>query len=607
MSKKASKKANKQTSKKTSKQTSKKISKKTSDRSVLKRLLTYTKPYKISIILSLVCAIISVTLSLLTPILIGKAVDNIIGKGNVNFENIKLIILQLAMIVAGSALFQWLMTFFTNRITYRTVKDLRTKAYKQLNKVSLKYIDQNAHGNIINRMVNDIDAVSDGLLQGFAGLFTGLVTIFGTIIFMLSINIRIGIVVILLTPLSLFIASFISKRIYKKFKEQSEIKGEMSGLIEEMIGNQQLVKLLSYEGRAMNRFEEINQRLHECGVTAQFYSSLTNPCTRFVNGVVYATVGIYGAFTVINGFLSIGQLSSFLAYANQYTKPFNEISGIITELQSALASAKRVFELIDEEPQSSEEGLFEDVKSDGRITISDVDFSYQSGTSLIQKFNLTVEPGQRIAIVGPTGSGKTTIINLLMRFYEVSAGEIRVNDINIKAMKRKTLRSLYGMVLQDTWLFDGTVRENIAYGKEDATKEEVISAAKAAYAHSFIKRLPKGYDTLLTEDGGNISQGQKQLICIARVMLMKPQMLILDEATSNIDTRTEINIQKAFAKLMEGRTSFVVAHRLTTIKESNLILVMNNGKIIEQGRHEELLKLDGFYANLYNSQFSATE
>lgn len=573
----------------------------------LQRLLTYTRPYRVSMIFALIFAVISVALSLITPILIGRAVDYIIGRNNVDFERIGAILIQLAAAVIGSALFQWLMTFHTNRITFRTVKDLRTQAYRRLNRVPLKYIDQNSHGNIINRMVNDIDAVSDGLLQGFAQLFSGLVTIFGTIIFMLSINARIGLVVILLTPLSLFVAAFISKRVYHKFSEQSRIKGEMGGLIEEMLGNQKLVKLFSYEDRAAERFVEINQRLHECGVKAQFYSSLTNPCTRFVNGIVYAAVGIYGAFTAINGRISIGQLSSFLAYSNQYTKPFNEISGVITELQSALASAQRVFALIDEQPEPDDKDLPEGPAGEGSVSIERVDFSYFQNRPLIGNFNLTVKPGQRVAIVGPTGSGKTTIINLLMRFYDVQAGVIRVNGADISAIKREALRSQFGMVLQDTWLFHGSVRDNIAYGKENASEEEIMNAAREAYAHSFIKRLPDGYATILSEDGGNISQGQKQLLSIARVMLMKPKMLILDEATSNIDTRTEIKIQKAFAKLMEGRTSFIVAHRLSTIKEADLILVMNHGRIIEQGKHEALLKQGGFYAGLYNSQFTVVK
>ena len=573
------------------------------NKSTLKRLLSYTRPYRVSMIFSLIFAIFSVTLSLITPILIGRAVDHIVGKNAVNYEKISEILIQLSAAILGSALFGWLMTFHTNRITYGTIKDLRTQVYRQLNKVPLKYIDQNSHGNIINRMINDIDAVSDGLLQGFAQLFTGLVTILGTIFFMLSIQVRIGLIVILLTPLSLFVAAFISKRVYHKFSEQSKIKGEMSGLIEEMIGNQKLVKLFSYENRAEERFTEINQRLYGCGVMAQFYSALTNPCTRFVNGIVYAAVGIFGAITAINGRISIGQLTSFLAYSNQYTKPFNEISGVITELQAALASAQRVFALLDEIPEDEDSDLFREPVGKGEISFEEINFSYDNDTPLIQNFSLSVKPGQRVAIVGPTGSGKTTIINLLMRFYEVQKGEIKVNEIDIKKIKKRALRSMYGMVLQDTWLFQGTVRENIAYGREEATEEEIISAAKEAYAHSFIKRLPKGYDTVLSEDGGNISQGQKQLLCIARVMLMKPKLLILDEATSNIDTRTEIKIQKAFAKLMEGRTSFIVAHRLSTIKEANLILVLSHGQIIEQGSHEELLKQGGFYADLYHSQF----
>ncbi|MGB4659046.1 MAG: ABC transporter ATP-binding protein [Mobilitalea sp.] len=574
---------------------------------VLKRLLDYTKPYRVSMILALIFAVVSVVLSLTTPILIGNAVDYMIEPGAVDFIGIASILVKLAAVIAGSALFQWLMSYQTNKITFLTVKDLRTRAYQQLNHVPLKYIDSNAHGNIINRMVNDIDAVSDGLLQGFAQLFTGIITIIGTIVFMLSINIRIGLVVILLTPMSLFVAAFISRRIYSKFSEQSKIKGEMGGLIEEMIGNQDIVKTFSYEDRAYARFEEINERLKQCGVKAQFYSSLVNPSTRFVNGIVYAAVGILGAFTAIQGLVSIGQLSSFLAYASQYTKPFNEISGVITELQSALASAQKVFALIDWEPESSEEGLLEGIDSDGSISVEDVSFSYQPEVSLIEHFNLKVETGQKVAIVGPTGCGKTTMINLLMRFYDVDSGNIKTSNVSIKEMKRKTLRSMYGMVLQDTWLFQGTVRDNIAYGKEDASEEEILAAAKAAHAHSFIKRLPNGYDTILSEDGGNISQGQKQLLCIARVMLTKPSMLILDEATSNIDTRTEIYVQRAFAKLMEGRTSFIVAHRLSTIKESDVILVMNNGKIIEQGSHQTLMDINGFYTNLYNSQFAAID
>lgn len=574
---------------------------------VLKRLLAYTRPYRLSMIAALVCAIISVVLSLSTPVLIGNAVDSIIGVNEVDFHKLARLIIILALVIAGSALFQWFVSYLTNRISYQTIKDLRTQAYHSLNRVPLKYIDSQSHGNIISTVVNDIDAISDGLLQGFAQLFTGIVTIVGTIFFMLSINIKIGLTVILLTPLSLFVATFISKHTYQKFREQSEIRGEMTGLIEEMLSNQREVKAFCYEDRAMERFAQVNGRLHKCGVMAQFYSSITNPCTRFVNGVVYAAVGILGAITAIGGGITVGQLSSFLSYANQYTKPFNEISGVITELQSALASAGRVFALIDEEPEVSDEGLIETIECNGSVQIHNVDFSYNKDTSLIENFNLEVEPGQRIAIVGPTGSGKTTMINLLMRFYDADQGQILISGVDSRKLKRKTLRSMYGMVLQDTWLFSGSVRDNIAYGREDASLEEIKAAAKSAHAHSFIKRLPQGYDTMLSQDGGNISQGQKQLLSIARVMLMKPPMLILDEATSNIDTRTEIQIQKAFQTLMEGRTSFVVAHRLSTIKESDQILVMNNGKIIEQGEHEELLERGGFYAKLYNSQFAVNE
>ncbi|NLK04083.1 MAG: ABC transporter ATP-binding protein [Clostridiales bacterium] len=550
---------------------------------------------------------ISVVLSLLIPIYIGKAVDYIIGPGEVDFDGVINKIIYLAIFIGGSATFQWFMSYCTNKITFLTIKDLRSRVFDKLSFIPLNDIDRTPHGNIINTMVNDIDIISDGLLQGFTQLFSGLMTILGTIVFMLSINMGIGIVVVLLTPLSLFVASFIARRTYKKFTEQTQIKGEMGGLIEEMLGNQKVIKAFSYEDRSFERFEEVNARLHEVGVMAQFYSSLTNPSTRFVNGVVYAAVGILGAFSAIAGKLTVGQLTSFLSYANQYTKPFNEISGVITELQSALASAKRVFTLIDLEPEPSDEGLLSSVETDGRVKLTDVAFSYTKEKTLIEGFNLDVKPGRRIAIVGPTGSGKTTIINLLMRFYDVDKGRIEVSGVDIQKMQRKTLRSMYGMVLQETWLFEGTVKDNIAYGKEDATEDEIIKAAKASYAHSFIRRLPNGYDTIITQDGGNLSQGQKQLLCIARVMLIKPPMLILDEATSNIDTRTEIHIQKAFAKLMKGRTSFIVAHRLSTIKESDLILVMNQGNVIEQGSHEELLDEKGFYYELYNSQFSTTQ
>jgi ATP-binding cassette subfamily B protein len=499
------------------------------------------------------------------------------------------------------------MTRCTNIITYKTVKDIRVQAFNKLNSVPLKYIDRNAHGDIISRVINDIDQISDGLIQGFSQLFTGIITIIGTILFMFSINISITFVVILITPLSLFVASFIAKHSHAMFKAQSAIRGELTGYIEEMIGNQKVIKAFTYEDRAQADFEEINNRLYAYGVKAQFYSALTNPSTRFVNGIVYAAVGVIGGISAINGSLSIGQLSSFLAYANQYTKPFNEISGVVTEFQAALASASRVFKVIDEEEEkvdSINSILLKECT--GNIEINDVSFSYSENKKLIENFNLSVKPGQNIAIVGPTGCGKTTLINLLMRFYDINSGEIKIDNINIDNIKRKSSRNLFGMVLQDTWLYSGSIKDNIAYGKPNATLDEVIEAAKAAHAHSFIKRLSNGYDTMLSDDGSNISQGQKQLLCIARIMLTQPPMLILDEATSSIDTRTEVYIQKAFNKMMKGRTSFIVAHRLSTIREADLILVMKDGKIIEQGKHEKLLLKGGFYANLYNSQFSNT-
>jgi ATP-binding cassette subfamily B protein len=575
--------------------------------SILRRIFSYARPYRKFLIAALISAIISVILSLLIPIFIGKAVDYIVGPGEVNFEGVLEIITYLGVFIGGSTVFQWLMSYCTNKITFLTIKELRSRVFHKLSVVPLERIDRTPHGNIINTIVNDIDIISDGLLQGFTQLFSGVVTILGTIGFMLSINIGIGIAVVLLTPLSLFVASFIAKRTYKKFTIQSQIKGEMGGLIEELLGNQKVIKTFSYEERSVDRFEEVNQRLHEVGVLAQFYSSLTNPSTRFVNGIVYAAGGILGAFSAIAGRITIGQLTSFLSYANQYTKPFNEISGVITELQSAVASAKRVFSIIDLESEVSDEGLITNMVSNGRVELTDVAFSYSKDTSLIEGLNLEVRPGSRIAIVGPTGSGKTTVINLLMRFYDVDKGKIEVSGVEIQKMQRKALRSMYGMVLQETWLFEGTVRDNIAYGREGATEQEIVEAAKASYAHSFIKRLPNGYDTVITQDGGNLSQGQRQLLCIARVMLVKPTMLILDEATSNIDTRTEIHIQKAFTKLMKGRTSFVVAHRLSTIKESDVILVMNQGQVIEQGSHEELLTRKGFYHNLYYSQFNTSQ
>lgn len=570
---------------------------------VLKRLLIYAKPHRKYLVLALISAFISVGFSLFIPILIGEAVDFILGIGQVNFKEVLRVLVYLGISIGVSSLFQWFMTFCTNHITFYTVKDLRRVVFRKINAVPLKYIDNRPHGDMINSMINDIDQVSDGLLQGFSQLFTGVITILGTILFMLTISPSITAVVVILTPLSLFVASFISKRIFVKFKEQTAIRGELGGYIEEMIGNQKVVKAFSYEERAQENFEEINSRLYTCGVMAQFYSAIVNPCTRFVNGLVYAVVGIIGAFFAIKGTVTIGQVSSFLSYANQYTKPFNEISGVLAELQSALASAARLFAFIDAEEEASDEGLLEDISVDGSLELSNVDFSYSPEKPLIENLNLSVKPGEKIAIVGPTGSGKTTIINLLMGFYPVDGGNIKVSGIDIKKMKRKTLRSIYGMVLQDSWLFHGTILDNIRYGKEDATEEEVIEAAKAVYAHSFIVKLPYGYHTVISEEGGNISQGQKQLLCIARIMLLKPPMLILDEATSNIDTRTEIRIQKAFTKLMEDRTSFIVAHRLSTIRESDCILVMESGHVIEKGNHEDLISKGGFYAELYNSQF----
>ena len=571
---------------------------------VLKRILSYTRPYLWYLIGALLCALFNVALTLLAPVLVGDSIDFIVAKGQVDFPSIARILFVLAGAILLGAFFQWLMTLCTNQLTYKTVRDLRVQTFHKLNAVPLRYIDGHSHGDIISRVVTDIDLISDGLLQGFTQLFTGVVTILGTLVFMLTINVKIALVVVLITPLSLFVASFIARRSHKMFREQSAVRGEMTGYVEELIGNQKVVKAFSYEDRAQASFEEINNRLYDCGVKAQFYSSMTNPSTRFVNGVVYAAVGITGALAAIQGRLSVGQLSCFLTYANQYTKPFNEITGVITELQTAFASARRVFAVLDEPAESPDAQLPELKECDGRVTAEHVDFSYRPDTRLIEDLNLSVSPGQRIAIVGPTGCGKTTIINLLMRFYDVDAGRISVSGHPIDSVTRQSLRGCYGMVLQETWLFHGTIRENIAYGKPDATEQEIVAAAKAAHAHSFIRRLPQGYDTVISEDGGNLSQGQKQLLCIARIMLLSPPMLILDEATSSIDTRTEIQIQKAFDKMMEGRTSFVVAHRLSTIQEADRILVMDAGRIIEQGTHAELLKKGGFYAKLYNSQFA---
>lgn len=574
-------------------------------KSSTKRLLSYITVHNKLLIISLLTAIINVFFTLLNPILIGDAIDFIIGKDNVDFQGILKIIGILILSIILASLSQWIMTRCTNVITYKTVAALREDVFNKINKVPLKYIDSHSHGDIMSRIINDIDQISTGLLQGFSQLFTGIITILGTLGIMIAINFKIALVVVLMTPLSILVGGFIAKSSKAMFTEQSKIRGEITGYTQEMIGNQKLVKAFSYENNSEEKFQEINSRLYTSGVKSQFFSSLTNPCTRFVNGIVYATVGIISAISAINGNISIGKISSFLNYANQYTKPFNEISSVITELQSALASAERVFEVLDEEDEPlDEENAINLKECNGNIEIKDVSFSYNPEVKLIENFNLSVKKGEKIAIVGPTGCGKTTLINLLMRFYNINSGEIFISGYNINDITRKSSRAMFGMVLQETWLYSGTIKENIAYGKPDATDDEIIEAAKMAHAHEFITRLPNGYDTKISGDGNNISQGQKQLLCIARIMLTKPPMLILDEATSSIDTRTEIFIQNAFNKMMEGRTSFIVAHRLSTIKEADLILVMNKGHIIEQGTHEELIEKKGFYANLYNSQFS---
>lgn len=574
-------------------------------KSSTKRLLSYITVHNKLLIISLLTAIINVFFTLLNPILIGDAIDFIIGKDNVDFQGILKIIGILILSIILASLSQWIMTRCTNVITYKTVAALREDVFNKINKVPLKYIDSHSHGDIMSRIINDIDQISTGLLQGFSQLFTGIITILGTLGIMIAINFKIALVVVLMTPLSILVGGFIAKSSKAMFTEQSKIRGEITGYTQEMIGNQKLVKAFSYENNSEEKFQEINSRLYTSGVKSQFFSSLTNPCTRFVNGIVYATVGIISAISAINGNISIGKISSFLNYANQYTKPFNEISSVITELQSALASAERVFEVLDEEDEPlDKENAINLKECNGNIEIKDVSFSYNPEVKLIENFNLSVKKGEKIAIVGPTGCGKTTLINLLMRFYNINSGEIFISGYNINDITRKSSRAMFGMVLQETWLYSGTIKENIAYGKPDATDDEIIEAAKMAHAHEFITRLPNGYDTKISGDGNNISQGQKQLLCIARIMLTKPPMLILDEATSSIDTRTEIFIQNAFNKMMEGRTSFIVAHRLSTIKEADLILVMNKGHIIEQGTHEELIEKKGFYANLYNSQFS---
>lgn len=576
------------------------------NKEIIKKVLDYIGKYKIFLLLSIILAAISVALTLYIPILTGNAVDCILGPGQVDFAGILVILKKMAVIILLTAIVQWLMNACNNKITYQVIRDVRDEAFRKLEILPLKYIDSHAHGDIVSRIIADVDQFSDGLLMGFTQLFTGVITIIGTLLFMISINVTTTLIVVVLTPLSFFIANFIAKRTFKMSKLQSETRGEQTALIDEMIGNEKVVKAFGREEKVIEQFDEVNNRLEKASVKAIFFSSLTNPCTRFVNSLVYAGVGIVGAFLAIKGRISVGQLSSFLSYANQYTKPFNEISGVVTELQNAIACAGRIFEFIEEEPQISDaEDAIVLKQPKGEIDIQDVAFSYTEDQKLITDLNLHVKPGQRVAIVGPTGCGKTTVINLLMRFYDVNKGSIQVDGVDIRKLTRDSLRKGYGMVLQETWLKSGTIKDNIIMGKPDATMEEVIAAAKASHAHSFIKRLPNGYDTVISEDGGSLSQGQKQLLCITRVMLCLPPILILDEATSSIDTRTEIKIQKAFATLMEGRTSFIVAHRLSTIREADIILVMKDGNIIEQGNHETLLAKGGFYAGLYQSQFSA--
>lgn len=571
----------------------------------LKKVLKKIRPYTPLVIISLIFAVITVALTLYFPLLTGKAVDCIISEGNVDFIKIRPIIFQMAVIAALTAVSQWAMNICNNKITYNVTRDIRDEAFKKIEILPLKYIDNHSSGDIVSRVIADVDQFADGLLMGFTQLFTGVLTILGTLFFMFSVNVTISIVVLLVTPISLFVAAFIAKRTYKMFRVQSEIRGEETAYIDEMIGNQKVVQAFGREEKSLEKFDEINKRLERASLLATFFSSITNPSTRFVNSLVYTSVGIVGAFSVIYGRLSVGQLSAFLSYANQYTKPFNEISGVVTELQNAIACAARIFELIEEEPQVPDSPNAVVLgEAEGNVNLENVAFSYVPDKKLIENLNLSVKSGQRIAIVGPTGCGKTTLINLLMRFYDVDSGSISVDGNDIRNITRKSLRSNYGMVLQDTWLKTGTIKENIIMGKPDATDEEIIAAAKASHADSFIRRLPDGYDTFITEDGGSLSQGQKQLLCITRVMLCLPPILILDEATSSIDTRTELKIQNAFQQMMKGRTSFIIAHRLSTIQDADVILVMKDGHIIEQGNHKELLEKNGFYAKLYNSQFA---
>lgn len=573
----------------------------------IKRLLRYIKPFKKNLIAALISAFIGILFSLLVPVFIGYGVDCMVGVDNVDFKKLVQICIALAAIILISALFQWIMTYHSNKLSYYTVEQMRNDVMEKLTRVPLSFIDSTPHGDLINTVVTDIDIVGTGLLQGFTQVFSGIVTILGTLVFMFTINPIIALVVVVLTPLSFFVASFIAKHSHDKYREQAKLRGKMTGYASEMIECETLVKAYSMEESVEENFDKMNRDLQKVGVIAHFYSALSNPCTRFVNAMVYAGVAIAGAYLCVTGKLSVGALTSFLAYCSQYTKPFNEISGVVAEFQNAVASANRVFQLLDTENESDDSALEPLAVQDGTVGFSHVDFAYSKKKPLIRDFNLDVKSGQTIAIVGPTGCGKTTMINLLMRFYDVNAGKITVDGKDIRSVTRDSLRGAFGMVLQDTWLFRGTVRENIAYGVPDATDEEIREAAKKAHAHSFIKRLPNGYDTVLTENGDNISEGQKQLLCIARVMLKRPPMLILDEATSNIDTRTEVRIQKAFAALMEGRTSFIVAHRLSTIRNADVILVMRDGQIIEKGKHEELLAQNGFYAQLYNSQFAVQE
>ena len=573
-------------------------------RSSVKKVLKYLKPYRFLLILAVLFAIVSVSLTLYIPVLVGNAIDHIIGKGNVGFEDVAKILMYIGIAVVGVTVCQWLMTYFVNLVSFRTVRDLRRAVFRKLNTVPLSYIDTHAHGDLISRVINDVDAVGDGLTQMFLQLFSGVVTIVGTLVFMLMIDWRIALAVFFLTPLSLFVAGFIGKLSAKRFRGQQILQGEISSYVEEYVGNQRVVKAFAYERQACGDFDKYNTELYTVGFKAQYAGALANPTTRLVNAIVYAAVGIIGALAVLSNTLTVGGLSCFLTYANQYTKPFNEVTGVLTQLQTGIAAAGRVFEVLEAEDESSDAENTAEPAHRGEVRLEDVSFSYVPEKPLIRHFSLNVKSGTHVAIVGPTGCGKTTLINLLMRFYDVNSGRILVDGEDIRDMKRDELRRRYGMVLQDSWLFHGTIRENLRYGNENATDEEIVAAAKAAYAHSFIRRMSNGYDTVISESGGNLSQGQKQLLCIARAMLTNPEILILDEATSSIDTLTEIRVQKAFAKMMSGRTSFVVAHRLSTIKESDIILVMRDGNIVEQGSHKELLDKKGFYYELYHSQFN---